>query len=427
MDRRGFGASRDAARLHDRGRLRRRRRRGRCRRGAHRWTDRPVGPLLRGQLRDGRRRAQRQRQPPRPVRAEPRPAAIRRARSTRIEAALAGGDHDAAIVAVLVDILEMTAEEIDAFRADPLWPVRLAAAPTVPRECRVEQDWVYRPGQFDTITAPTLMLAGSDSVPVIVEATSGRRPRSPTPRSSSSRGTATSPTRPTRRWSPTSSSGSWHRYRCQWPRLRRPRSRSAGAPSASPTPTGCTSRRPAPRSSTSSSTTSPSAPASSTRCASGRACCTASRPGVSGEKVHQKRVPAGAPPWLETVRLHFPRYGLHADELCVTELAEVIWAVQMSTVEFHPWNSRRADVEQPDEWRIDLDPMPDCPLGHGAARRPRRPRGARRARRRRLAEDVRRQGPARLRAHRADARVHRRAPGRAGLRPRGRAPRAATR
>src|SRR5512133_947265 len=84
--------------------------------------------------------------------------------------------------------------------------------------------------------------------------------------------------------------------------------------------------------------------------------------GLSGEKVHQKRVPAGAPPWLETVRVHFPRYGLHADELCVVELADVIWAVQMSTVEFHPWNSRRADVERPDEWRIDLDPMPDCPL-----------------------------------------------------------------
>jgi DNA ligase D len=82
--------------------------------------------------------------------------------------------------------------------------------------------------------------------------------------------------------------------------------------------------------------------------------------GVSGDKVHQKRVPHGAPPWLSTVRVHFPRYGRHADELCVTELAHVIWAVQMSTVEFHPWNSRRADTEQPDEWRIDLDPMPEC-------------------------------------------------------------------
>jgi DNA ligase D-like protein (predicted polymerase) len=46
----------------------------------------------------------------------------------------------------------------------------------------------------------------------------------------------------------------------------------------------------------------------------------------------------------------------------VTELAAVIWAVQMSTVEFHPWNSRRADTERPDEWRIDLDPGPSCPF-----------------------------------------------------------------
>jgi DNA ligase D-like protein (predicted polymerase) len=60
------------------------------------------------------------------------------------------------------------------------------------------------------------------------------------------------------------------------------------------------------------------------------------------------------------VRLHFPRYNRYADELCVTELASVIWAVQMSTVEFHPWNSRRADPESPDEWRIDLDPGPEC-------------------------------------------------------------------
>jgi pimeloyl-ACP methyl ester carboxylesterase len=89
----------------------------------------------------------------------------------RVEAALTRGDHEAAIVAVLVDILEMTVEEIEDFRASPLWPARLAAAPTIPRECHVEENWVYRPGQFATITAPTLVLAGSDSVPVVTEAT----------------------------------------------------------------------------------------------------------------------------------------------------------------------------------------------------------------------------------------------------------------
>jgi DNA ligase D len=79
--------------------------------------------------------------------------------------------------------------------------------------------------------------------------------------------------------------------------------------------------------------------------------------GVIGPKVHQKRLPAGAPPWVQTVRVDFPS-GRSADELCVTDIADVIWAVQMSTVEFHPWNTRAGNVEFPDEWRIDLDPQP---------------------------------------------------------------------
>ncbi|MCW2605039.1 MAG: hypothetical protein JWN61_3174 [Pseudonocardiales bacterium] len=83
--------------------------------------------------------------------------------------------------------------------------------------------------------------------------------------------------------------------------------------------------------------------------------------GVDGEKIYQKRVPKGAPDWLETVEVKFPS-GRTADELCVTELATVAWAVQMSTVEFHPWHSRRADTERPDELRIDLDPQPGTGL-----------------------------------------------------------------
>src|SRR5690242_3034173 len=47
--------------------------------------------------------------------------------------------------------------------------------------------------------------------------------------------------------------------------------------------------------------------------------------GVTGEKVHQKRVPRGAPNWLETVNIHFPRWNRTADELCVTEIGAVIW------------------------------------------------------------------------------------------------------
>ncbi|NLU83657.1 non-homologous end-joining DNA ligase [Rhodococcus sp. HNM0569] len=84
--------------------------------------------------------------------------------------------------------------------------------------------------------------------------------------------------------------------------------------------------------------------------------------GLAGDKVHQKRLPRGAPDWVETAHVTFPRFHRTADELCVTKLADVVWSVQMSAVEFHPWNSRRADVESPDEWRIDLDPGDECPF-----------------------------------------------------------------
>ena len=136
------------------------------------------------------------------------------------------------------------------------------------------------------------------------------------------------------------------------------RSRSGAGRCGSRIRAGSTSRRGGRPSSTWSGITCRSVTASCAHSGSGRACCTGSRPAWPGRRCTRSGCPPGAPPWLETVRVHFPRYGRHADELCVTELAEVIWAVQMSTVEFHPWNSRRADTERPDEWRIDLDPGP---------------------------------------------------------------------
>ncbi|WP_028659449.1 DNA polymerase domain-containing protein [Nocardioides insulae] len=72
---------------------------------------------------------------------------------------------------------------------------------------------------------------------------------------------------------------------------------------------------------------------------------------------YQKRVPKGAPDYLETVQVRFPS-GRPADEICPTEIAVPVWAVQMGTLTFHPWPVRRADVDHPDELRIDLDPQP---------------------------------------------------------------------
>src|SRR5581483_2181023 len=76
-----------------------------------------------------------------------------------------------------------------------------------------------------------------------------------------------------------------------------------------------------------------------------------------GDAFFQKRVPRGAPPYVETARIRFPS-GRVADEICPTEIAVVAWAAQMGTITFHPWPVRRADVDHPDELRIDLDPQP---------------------------------------------------------------------
>lgn len=79
--------------------------------------------------------------------------------------------------------------------------------------------------------------------------------------------------------------------------------------------------------------------------------------GADGEAIYQKRVPEHRPPWIETALVTFPS-GRHAHELCVTEIAAVCWAANLGTLDFHPWPSRRADTEHPDELRIDLDPQP---------------------------------------------------------------------
>jgi DNA ligase D-like protein (predicted polymerase) len=72
---------------------------------------------------------------------------------------------------------------------------------------------------------------------------------------------------------------------------------------------------------------------------------------------YQKRVPKGAPDYLETARITFPS-GRTADEICPTEIAVPVWCAHMGTLTFHPWPVRRADVDHPDELRIDLDPQP---------------------------------------------------------------------
>lgn len=76
-----------------------------------------------------------------------------------------------------------------------------------------------------------------------------------------------------------------------------------------------------------------------------------------GDGFYQKRLPKGAPAFVDTVKITFPS-GRTADELCPTEPASLVWAAQMGALTFHPWPVRRPDVDHPDELRLDLDPQP---------------------------------------------------------------------
>ncbi len=76
-----------------------------------------------------------------------------------------------------------------------------------------------------------------------------------------------------------------------------------------------------------------------------------------GDAFYQKRVPQGAPDYVQTARIAFPS-GRPADEVCPTELAVVAYCANLGTLTFHPWPVRRDQPDQPDQLRIDLDPQP---------------------------------------------------------------------
>ena len=79
--------------------------------------------------------------------------------------------------------------------------------------------------------------------------------------------------------------------------------------------------------------------------------------GVDGEEFFSKRPPRGAPSFLRTVTCTYPSRRRH-DQLVFDEPAALAWAAQMGTITFHPWPVRTSNLDNPDEFRIDLDPQP---------------------------------------------------------------------
>jgi DNA ligase D-like protein (predicted polymerase) len=84
------------------------------------------------------------------------------------------------------------------------------------------------------------------------------------------------------------------------------------------------------------------------------------RDGITGDFFFQKRVPPKHPEWLQTCTLSFPS-GRTATELVPNDAAHLVWATNLSNIDWNPHPVRRADLDHPDELRIDLDPSPGVP------------------------------------------------------------------
>ena len=79
--------------------------------------------------------------------------------------------------------------------------------------------------------------------------------------------------------------------------------------------------------------------------------------GAEGEAFYQKRAPSERPPFLRTITLAFPS-GRTAEEIVIDDAAGLAWVVNLGCIELHPHPVRSADLNHPDELRIDLDPGP---------------------------------------------------------------------
>jgi bifunctional non-homologous end joining protein LigD len=79
--------------------------------------------------------------------------------------------------------------------------------------------------------------------------------------------------------------------------------------------------------------------------------------GIGADFFFQKRAPEDRPDWIETVTLRYPS-GRSADEIVVTEAAQLAWMVNLGNIDLNPHAVRVDDLEHPDELRVDLDPMP---------------------------------------------------------------------
>jgi pimeloyl-ACP methyl ester carboxylesterase len=90
----------------------------------------------------------------------------------RIESRLEVGDYEGALIGMLTDVVGLPEHEIADLRAAANWPERVAYAPTLAREARIEEGWEWPPDGFAGIGVPTVLLTGSETTGELAAVTS---------------------------------------------------------------------------------------------------------------------------------------------------------------------------------------------------------------------------------------------------------------
>jgi len=80
-----------------------------------------------------------------------------------VRGALERGDGEAALATFLAGIVGMSAAELDAYRAEPVWPMRVAAAYTILREIQAETSDAAGLEALSRVTVPVLLIVGGRS------------------------------------------------------------------------------------------------------------------------------------------------------------------------------------------------------------------------------------------------------------------------
>jgi pimeloyl-ACP methyl ester carboxylesterase len=89
----------------------------------------------------------------------------------RLRTLFTAGDLDGLLAEFMTQVVGMTDAELASYRADPVWPVRVEAAGTIPRELDAEADPLASLDRLGSVSQPVLQILGSESRAIFRRAT----------------------------------------------------------------------------------------------------------------------------------------------------------------------------------------------------------------------------------------------------------------